>query len=92
MLPRSFVPEVVDLTDDATRLEAKLKVRDISDDQARERATKEALVAMVKSTFLDACNLDVDICPSGNKKLPGTEKQLMGSLHLSMTLLLPCIP
>jgi hypothetical protein len=31
---------------------------------------KEALIAMVKSTFLDAYNLVVDICPSGNKKLP----------------------
>jgi hypothetical protein len=28
---------------------------------------------MVKSTFLDAYNLDVDICPSGNKKLPGID-------------------
>jgi hypothetical protein len=52
-----FLPEVVYLTDDAARLQAKVKVRDISDDQARERATKEALVAMVKSTFLDAYNL-----------------------------------
>ena len=68
-----FLPEVIDLTDDAARLQAKVKVRDISEDQAIEKATKEALVAMVKSTFLDAYKLDVDICPSGNKKLPGTD-------------------
>jgi hypothetical protein len=68
-----FLPEMIDLTDDAARLQSKVKVRDISEDQAREKATKEALIAMVKSTFLDAYNLDVDICPSGNKKLPGND-------------------
>jgi hypothetical protein len=49
-----FLPEMIDLSDDAARLQAKVKVRDISEDQAREKALKEALIAMVKTTFLDA--------------------------------------
>lgn len=68
-----FLPEVVDLTDDAARLKAKAKIRDISEEDARAKATKEALIAKVKATFLDVYDLDVDICPSGNKKLPGTD-------------------
>ena len=39
-----FLPEVVDLTDDAARLKAKAKIRDISEEDARAKATKEALI------------------------------------------------
>jgi hypothetical protein len=52
-----FLPEVIDITDDAAKLQAKAKARGIAENEAKERATKEALVSKVRITSLEAYNL-----------------------------------